>query len=131
MLCVSTRSSTFPFSRLFGPTVQRRTQTPLVTGERALRLPALTVLPLREMALHLPPIFGLGMFTALAPPVDGDDRAANAQIFAAEAMIFFAIEGCVCQDAIPAHDQGGLVQGWANCGLSLLGPALTVAAVKK
>lgn len=79
--------------------------------EGTLRLPALPVLPLRKAAFHLPTILGLGPLASLTAPVDRDYGAPNAQFFAAEPMVLFAIEGGIAQDTIPAHDERSLVEG--------------------
>jgi len=81
-----------------------------MTRKGALRLPTLPVLPLGEMAFHLPAVLGLGPLAPLAAPVDRDDGAPDAQRLTAKAMILFAVEGGIAQDAIPTHDERGLVE---------------------
>ena len=93
-------------------------QQPLVSGEGTLRLPALPVDPpvataarlLAEAPDHLPPVARLG---PLAPPlaaVERDDGGAHAQVLPGEAVVLFAVEGRVAQHAVPADDQGRLLQ---------------------
>ena len=63
-------------------------------------------LTLRKAALHLPAILGFRPLAPLAAPVDRDDGAADAQFFAAEAMIRFAVEGGIAQDAMAQETMG-------------------------
>src|SRR5262245_38300428 len=102
---------TFTFTRGIGAATQGRAEQSFVARESAFSLPALTVFASVETSLHLPPVLGLWPLAALATPVDWDDRGADAQILAAQAMIFFAVEGGVTQHAIPRDDQSRLFHG--------------------
>jgi hypothetical protein len=112
---------TFSLARGLGSSVQCGAQPPLVPRKRAFRLPALAVLPLRKAAFHLPTILGLGPLPPLATPVDRNDGAPHAQLFAAKAMILFAVEGGITQDAIPADDERSLVEGRGKLGSVVAG----------
>jgi hypothetical protein len=65
---------------------QRRAGQALGAREGALRLPALAVDPLEEPPLHLPAVAALGPPAAPIPPVQRDDRGADARVLAAEAV---------------------------------------------
>jgi len=105
--------------RLVRPAAQRRVEQALVAREGALRLPALAVDPLVPAALrplaeappHLPPVAGPGPLAALAPPVERDDRGADAQALPAQPVVLLAIEGRVGQQAVPGHSQRRLPHG--------------------
>ena len=101
---------TLAFPRRLRAPVQRRTQSPLMTRKGALRLPTLPVLPFGKMAFHLPAVLGLGPLAPLAASVNRDDGAAHAQLFAADTMMLFAVEGGIAEDTIPAHNERGLVE---------------------
>ena len=92
---------------------QRRTQAAFVAGEHAFGLPALGILSLEEAAAHLAPVFGLRPFTPAIAFVDGDDRAADAQFFPAEAMVVLGVVTLVSEHLVRMQMGGGLPDG---CG---------------
>jgi len=93
---------------------ERRPQAALVPGEGALRLPALPVFPLGEAPLHLPAVLGLGPLAAPVAAVDRDDRGADAEVLAGEAVVLLAVEGGIPEQAIPGDDKAGLSQRGAE-----------------
>jgi hypothetical protein len=90
--------------------MQGRAKLTLVPGERALRLPAAFVLPVREPAVHLAAVLGLRSRRAAAA-IQRDDGRADAEAFAAQAMVGFAVVGAVGEQAVREHGQRRLLQG--------------------
>lgn len=113
---------TLALTRCLGPAPQRRAQEPLVPREGALRLPALPVdpaitalpWPAAETLFHLPAVARLGPLPPLVAAVERDYGRADAQLFAAEAVVLLAVEGGVAQYPVPGHPQGRLLQGGAE-----------------
>ena len=103
-------------ARCIGATAQRGAEETLMAREGAFRLPALAILPPVETSFHLPPILRQRPLAALAAWVDRDDGRAHPQIFATQAMILFAIEGSVAEDAVPANEQTGSFQRRSKLG---------------
>lgn len=85
---------------------QERSQASLVSREGALDLPALAERVSRETFLHFAPARARRPFARPAR-LQRDDRAANAQGFAAKDMMRLAVVGGVRHHATPVHQRIG------------------------
>src|SRR5579872_198211 len=114
----------FTLPRCVGPAPQGRAQQTLVTRERALRLPTLTVdtpipaalRPLAEPPDHLPPVASLRPLPPLTPAVQRDHRRADAQLLPAVAVALLAVERRVAQHPVVRDRQGRLGHDGAELG---------------
>ena len=103
-------------ARCIGSTAQRGAEQTLMPREGAFRLPALAILPPVEPSFHLPSVLRPRPLAALAATVDRDDSRAHPQIFATQAMMLFAIEGGVAEDAVPTNEHACLFQSRGELG---------------
>ena len=84
-------------------TTQGGSQAPLVTGDRALDLPALAVEASVKSTLHLPAVLGLGPLEGV-PLASRDDRRADPEFLAAQDVVVLGIVTLVAQDAIEVNE---------------------------
>jgi hypothetical protein len=104
---------TFPLTRIVAPATQSGAQSAFDAGYDALNLPSLPVFSLVKSSRHLPAVFSIGQGTSsesvfpASTAIQRDDRRANAQGFAGQAMIGFGVVSRVSQKAINLQIRGG------------------------
>ena len=106
----------FAFTRCIGLAPQGRPQQTLVPRKRALRLPTLSIHTLipaaprlfAETPDHLLSVAALGPLPSPVPPVQRNHRRADAQVFAAIAVTFLAIERCIREHPVVREPQRSL-----------------------
>src|SRR3981189_1705729 len=74
-----------------GAARQAGAQAPLDLRDRAFRLPALAVFAAVKTPLHRAAVAARGPFASGPPPVEFDDRAANAQALARQGMVVLPV----------------------------------------
>src|SRR5215471_11933738 len=107
---------TLAFARFVRSAAESCTKQTLVSRDGAFDLPALAVFAVVKAPLHLPTVLGPWPPAAQVPSVYRDHRRANAQVFSAETMIFFAVEGGIAQHAVPSDSMGRCSHGGAKLG---------------
>ena len=106
----------FTLTRGVGLAPQGRAEHTLVSRERTLRLPTLPIHPpvpttprlLAEPPHHLLSVAALGPLPSPVPPVQRNHRRADTQVFAAVAVTFLAVEGCVREHPVVLERQRSL-----------------------
>ncbi len=73
---------------------QRRAEPPFMAGKTAFRLSPLTILPLRKAVIHHPSVTSRRGAVGSAR-IDGNDGAADTQLFTAHDMVMFRVVGFV------------------------------------
>ena len=101
----------FPFLRRVVSGAQGGAEEPFVATDDALDLPALSVDAFEETPFHLPPVLGLGPAAARVAAIQGNDRAANPQLLAAQPVVAFAVIARVAQQAGQPEVADGLPHG--------------------
>lgn len=83
-------------------------EQPLMSADHALDLPALPIDAFEEPPFHLPPILGFGPAASRVTSVQGDDRTANPQPLAAQAVVALAVIAGVAQQTGQVDVANGL-----------------------
>ena len=85
-------------------------------GESAFDMPSLTIDATKETRVHLSSILGFGLGGVAAARVKGNDGGADAKLFATWAVIMFAVERGIGQQAIKGNVLGGLSHRFGQLG---------------
>lgn len=105
-----------------GSRLKCRTQATLVLRDRALGMPSSTIDSSGKAVIHLAAKTRLRARISDSSRIDGNDRRANAQGFAADAMVPFGIVGSIAEEAMNRQVVGGLGDRRHKIGGVVAGP---------